>query len=34
MRFIEHERDRFVLPGGLERHHLYAAYLVLLPLIG
>jgi hypothetical protein len=34
MRFFEHEPDRFVLLGGLQSHHLYAAYLVLLPLIG
>lgn len=34
MRFIEREPVRFVLAGGLNTVTTYAAYLVLLPLIG
>ncbi len=34
MRFIEREPVRFVLAGGLNSVVTYAAYLVLLPLIG
>ena len=34
MRFIEREPVRYVLAGGLNTVTTYAAYLVLLPLIG
>ena len=34
MRFIEREPVRFVLAGGLNSVTTYAAYLLLLPLIG